>query len=253
MKICSKCRTPKDFAGFSKDSTRVDGLDPHCKDCKAQYRKMNKERLREKSKTYYQENKEIINTRNNAYYASNGEKVKAHRQENRAAKFVPKQLNLFKWDDLRAEYNRTYQIKNKENIKVTKKSYTAREKEKIKQNSRLYRLANLEKKRKYHRKWQVNNPDRIRQYGSFRRANKRNNGGKFTALEWQQLKEKHNFSCLCCQLQEPEVMITPDHVIPLSKGGSNAIENIQPLCKGCNFKKHTESTDYRPRLVQVAG
>lgn len=39
--------------------------------------------------------------------------------------------------------------------------------------------------------------------------------------------------------------LTPDHVVPLGKGGSNDISNIQPLCLPCNLKKHNRCTDYR--------
>lgn len=70
-------------------------------------------------------------------------------------------------------------------------------------------------------------------------------GGSFTVGEWELLKKQYNYTCPCCKRIEPDIKLTIDHVVPVVKGGSNNIENIQPLCGSCNSRKLTKVIDYR--------
>ena len=58
----------------------------------------------------------------------------------------------------------------------------------------------------------------------------------------QQVFELHGEKCLCCG---SEINISLDHVIPVFHGGISHVDNLQPLCKSCNSRKGTKTTDYR--------
>lgn len=58
--------------------------------------------------------------------------------------------------------------------------------------------------------------------------------GTHTAEEWAACKRKHNFRCVLCGKRKS---LTKDHIRPVSRGGSDAIKNIQPACRPCNIKK----------------
>jgi 5-methylcytosine-specific restriction endonuclease McrA len=76
-----------------------------------------------------------------------------------------------------------------------------------------------------------------------RRARKRQAPGKHTMKEWRDLCAKYGNRCLACGAVPDK--LSPDHVIPLSRGGSDDIKNIQPLCLPCNHRKHARTIDYR--------
>lgn len=97
-----------------------------------------------------------------------------------------------------------------------------------------------------HRRWKKKNPERMSHLKSLRYAREKSAIGSHTLDEWNLVKKNHDFRCAICK---KETALTKDHIIPLSKGGSNFIQNIQPLCKSCNSKKHNKIIHDSPSLT----
>lgn len=140
-------------------------------------------------------------------------------------------------------YRAAYYASNREKALAHRKKWHSNNKEKSKAYNAAWFAANPEKARLLAKKWRENNPGMKAVYQSKRRSRLSLKTGNHTDDQWKSLVEQYNHQCLrcgsrCCKL-------TRDHVIPIIKGGSNAIDNIQPLCGHCNSAKGDLSTDYR--------
>ena len=115
---------------------------------------------------------------------------------------------------------------------------------KAREINRRWRQANPEKEKEGKRQWVQANPEARAAHKHRRRTRKTKAGGSYTAAEFKAIVRHYGGKCLCCG--RTDVKLAADHVVPVAKGGSSNIDNIQPLCKSCNSSKGTQTIDYRP-------
>lgn len=96
------------------------------------------------------------------------------------------------------------------------------------------------------KKYQSEDPDRYKAYHREYHARRRTALGSHTKKQFLELKLQYKLTCPVCLRKEPEIKLQEDHIKPLFLGGSNDIENIQPLCGSCNSKKALSIKKYAP-------
>lgn len=144
-------------------------------------------------------------------------------------------------------YQLEYYHRNREKI-------NARRREEWKKNPRVreisyrrhkrYRLrrdkgvAAAKRRHKYANDVQYRNKEKARLaiYSRVRNHNKRTTG-KITKGTFGTLIDRDGNKCLGCLKSPPEVRLSIDHILPISRGGTNDISNLQILCVPCNSAK----------------
>lgn len=179
----------------------------------------------------------------------------------------------------RKKTSKKYKYKNREILKLSRKEYEEKNREKINQRQKIYRENNKDKHSEYcknwyeknqeyktqyakrkreenpqksrdaTRRWTSNNKEKIKSYifknkekrstiERNRRARKNNSFDKHNEKDVLNIKTLQRNKCAnCfCVLEKYHV----DHIVPLSKNGSNGKKNIQILCPPCNLSKHAK-------------
>jgi 5-methylcytosine-specific restriction endonuclease McrA len=132
--------------------------------------------------------------------------------------------------------------KDKDRILTRNKTWNAAHSDRIAEVSKQWDKANPQRRKENGARWQKENPEKVKAIFSKHKTEKTQAGGYFTTEEWFTLCFAVGFKCLCCGEKKP---LEADHVIPVSKGGTSWLWNIQPLCRSCNAKKSDKYIDYR--------
>jgi 5-methylcytosine-specific restriction endonuclease McrA len=220
-KRCPRCGHTKCRGAFNRSKATKDGLQSYCRQCRKEHHEENRDSEVARSKRYYQGHRESYKTYDKAYRADHPELSKSVHKAYRA----------------RHRDNSEYQARVRANNKASRNRHP--------EYYQRYREANRSQYRAYNKAYRKDNHAYFASREAARRARLRHSGGAYTQREWSELKARYDYTCLCCGKREPEITLSPDHVIPVSKGGANTINNIQPLCLSCNRQKNARIIDYR--------
>lgn len=141
-----------------------------------------------------------------------------------------------------AQRVKRYVLHREKIIASVKRRYEENREQKAEYDRRYYQK-HKKRKQAYLNEWRRNNRDKLNANKSRRRATKLGSKERHTAEEFRDRCDLYNNMCLACGESGRE--LTRDHITPLSLGGSDGIDNIQPLCRSCNSWKGLKTIDFR--------
>lgn len=221
LKRCGKCGIELTHDHFWRDKSKKDGMTRLCKQCTLDAATASRHRCADRVKS----------TRR-AYREKNREKLNRQACEQRGRRASA----------INARKRELYHANLDEERERQRRYYREHASEK-RARRRAYAAANKEREAAKAAQWRKENRDKVNIIKNRRRAVELGAEGRYTAKEWRELCARFGNKCLKCG--RDDVPMTPDHVLPLSRGGSNSIDNIQPLCFRCNSQKHAKYVDYR--------
>jgi 5-methylcytosine-specific restriction endonuclease McrA len=107
-------------------------------------------------------------------------------------------------------------------------------KAKQRERNKKFREKNPGRGRELTKDWLSRNPEWLKHKLAQRAALRRGAPGSHTQEEWLSLCARYDNKCAYCR---SDARLSRDHVMPLTRGGTDNIDNILPACQPCNSSK----------------
>lgn len=205
-KKCPKCGIIKDIGEFYACKSRRDGFTSWCKECSDESHKRYVESHREHLREYDREQ----------YYAKHEQHLQNRRESNE---------------------------RNKESIKIARKKYYDENREEILRKDKEYYENNRDYALKTMHEYYVSHSDEIKEKAIMRKRTIRGTSdGTVTKDALEKMFEEQNHKCGYCGQEITKQSNKPntrhlDHIIPISRGGTNILSNVHWVCPVCNKSK----------------
>lgn len=239
------------ISGFQKHFEKLEWPCQPCKEARSIYnknhQKKNKEAIKAKKAIWRLANKEIIQAKRTTYRKAHLAKFAAQSAKHRKkfpekVKERKKRYRLENLEKVNAA-NAKYLKENAERIKERQAIYHQKNRERILKRNREYKAANPEKRRAYLKE----NPGYTIRHNNRRRARRLGNGCEPYTI--QQVLDLWGAICHICE-EEIDLSLPRqvgkkgwqrgfhlEHLVPLSRGGSDTLANVKPSHALCNMEK----------------
>lgn len=131
------------------------------------------------------------------------------------------------------EQRRAYYLANKEKVAEVSRVWYAKNRESALAKGRVWKSANRERIQQRRRVLLAKNPEKYRAQVNKRRALKIAAEGFYTGEDVQSQMARQKNRCYWCNVKLSQKYHV-DHIVPLSRGGTNWPENLVIACVHCN-------------------
>lgn len=217
VKTCSNCHQefPATLEYFYAHKHGKYGLQPVCKACAI-----------ERRRKHYAEHRDEVNERARKDRAEHPEKQREYQRKYAA-----------EHRDEERERARKWYAEHRDKAIERARKYNAEHRDERNERARKWYAEHPDKVLESQRKWNAEHPEIVKARQKVRNMRRRDKSGAPRSKAIVDLYKRSKGKCYYCGVDVGQNYHI-DHVIPLTRGGTNDLSNLVIACPSCNLRKH---------------